>query len=152
MLANKWQPHFGLFPIFLCSLLNETACHNNSPLLSNFFCVCPMSINAGSVIKQASLEGSIQMDTPPRSPPEPLADEEILDMVKPGPIPTQLKERPDMTAKQRWHWAYNKIIMQLNVSKQQTNIFHFLTVFFKCLHQTKERKVTKKYEHAYFEQ
>jgi len=55
------------------------------------------------------------MDTPPRSPPEPPADEELLGMV--APVPTQLKERPEMTARQRWHWAYNQIIMQLNVCK-----------------------------------
>ncbi|XP_018303171.1 uncharacterized protein [Mycetomoellerius zeteki] len=68
----------------------------------------------GSIIKQASLDESVQMDTPPRSPPEPPADEELLGMV--APVPTQLKERPEMTARQRWHWAYNQIIMQLNVS------------------------------------
>lgn len=56
------------------------------------------------------------MDTPPRSPPEPPPDEELLDMVGAPPVPTQLKERTEMTARQRWHWAYNKIIMQLNVS------------------------------------
>lgn len=35
-------------------------------------------------------------------------------------IPTVLKEKPKPkpTAKERWHWAYNKIIMQLNVSTQ----------------------------------
>jgi len=55
------------------------------------------------------------MDTPPRSPPEPPPDEELLEMVGVTPVPTQLKERPEMTAKQRWHWAYNQIIMQLNV-------------------------------------
>ncbi|XP_071643533.1 uncharacterized protein [Temnothorax longispinosus] len=70
----------------------------------------------GSIIKQASLDESVQMDTPPRSPPEPPADEELLGMVGVTPVPTQLKERPDMTARQRWHWAYNQIIMQLNVS------------------------------------
>ncbi|XP_043278077.1 protein unc-13 homolog B isoform X12 [Venturia canescens] len=68
----------------------------------------------GSVTKQASLDESVQMDTPPRSPPEPPPDEELLDMVGAPPIPTQLKERQEMTARQRWHWAYNKIIMQLN--------------------------------------
>ncbi|XP_011882923.1 PREDICTED: uncharacterized protein LOC105570388 [Vollenhovia emeryi] len=70
----------------------------------------------GSIIKQASLDESVQMDTPPRSPPEPPADEELLGMVGVTPVPTQLKERPEMTARQRWHWAYNQIIMQLNVS------------------------------------
>ncbi|XP_020712290.2 protein unc-13 homolog B isoform X11 [Athalia rosae] len=68
----------------------------------------------GSVAKQASLDESVQMDTPPRSPPEPPADEDILDLVGSVPVPTQLKERAEMTPKQRWHWAYNKIIMQLN--------------------------------------
>jgi len=68
---------------------------------------------SGSIIKQASLDESVQMDTPPRSPPEPPPDEELLGMV--APVPTQLKERPEMTARQRWHWAYNQIIMQLNV-------------------------------------
>lgn len=71
---------------------------------------------AGSITKQASLDESVQMDTPPRSPPEPPPDEELLDMIGAPPVPTQLKERTEMTAKQRWHWAYNKIIMQLNVS------------------------------------
>ncbi|XP_070516247.1 uncharacterized protein [Cardiocondyla obscurior] len=70
----------------------------------------------GSIIKQASLDESVQMDTPPRSPPEPPPDEELLGMVGVTPVPTQLKERPEMTARQRWHWAYNQIIMQLNVS------------------------------------
>lgn len=70
----------------------------------------------GSITKQTSLDESVQMDTPPRSPPEPLHDEDLLDIVGAPPIPTQLKERPEMTAKQRWHWAYNKIIMQLNVN------------------------------------
>lgn len=70
----------------------------------------------GSVTKQASLDESVQMDTPPRSPPEPLPDEKLLEMVGPAPIPPQLKERPEMTAKQRWIWAYTKIIQQLNVS------------------------------------
>lgn len=58
------------------------------------------------------------MDVPPRSPPEPPPDEELLEMVGAVPVPTQLKERPEikMTPRQRWHWAYNKIIMQLNVS------------------------------------
>ncbi|KAK0088145.1 hypothetical protein PV326_004936, partial [Microctonus aethiopoides] len=77
----------------------------------------PMSLSAsprGSITKQTSLDESVQMDTPPRSPPEPLPDEDLLDIVGAPPIPTQLKERPEMTAKQRWHWAYNKIIMQLN--------------------------------------
>ncbi|XP_063994154.1 uncharacterized protein LOC135171497 [Diachasmimorpha longicaudata] len=79
----------------------------------------PLSMSAspkGSIIKQPSLEESIQLDTPPRSPPEPPADEELMDLMGGGPIPTQLKERPTMNAKQRWHWAYNKIIMQLTVS------------------------------------
>ncbi|KZC10205.1 hypothetical protein WN55_01188 [Dufourea novaeangliae] len=67
----------------------------------------------GSITKQASLEESVQMDTPPRSPPEPPADEELLEMVGAVPVPTQLKERPEMTSKQRWHWAYNQIVMQL---------------------------------------
>lgn len=70
----------------------------------------------GSIAKQASLDESVQMDTPPRSPPEPLPDEKLLEMVGPAPIPTQLKERSEMSAKQRWIWAYNKIILQLNVS------------------------------------
>uniref|UniRef100_A0A336KAX6 CSON003122 protein n=1 Tax=Culicoides sonorensis TaxID=179676 RepID=A0A336KAX6_CULSO len=41
------------------------------------------------------------------------------------PIPTVLKEKPKPkpTAKERWHWAYNKIIMQLNVS---TIVFYFI--------------------------
>ncbi|XP_046838440.1 probable serine/threonine-protein kinase kinX [Vespa crabro] len=71
----------------------------------------------GSITKQASLEESVQMDTPPRSPPEPPPDEELLEMVGAVPVPTQLKERPEikMTPRQRWHWAYNKIIMQLNI-------------------------------------
>lgn len=70
----------------------------------------------GSITKQASLEESVQMDTPPRSPPEPPPDKELLEMVGAAPVPTQLKERPEMTAKQRWHWAYNQIVMQLRVS------------------------------------
>ncbi|XP_015431968.1 PREDICTED: uncharacterized protein LOC107188226 [Dufourea novaeangliae] len=70
----------------------------------------------GSITKQASLEESVQMDTPPRSPPEPPADEELLEMVGAVPVPTQLKERPEMTSKQRWHWAYNQIVMQLRFS------------------------------------
>ncbi|XP_011328938.1 uncharacterized protein LOC105274476 isoform X2 [Ooceraea biroi] len=70
----------------------------------------------GSITKQASLDESVQMDTPPRSPPEPPPDAELLEMVGVVPVPTQLKERPEMTARQRWHWAYNQIIMQLNVS------------------------------------
>ncbi|XP_043673213.1 uncharacterized protein LOC122631512 isoform X1 [Vespula pensylvanica] len=71
----------------------------------------------GSITKQASLEESVQMDTPPRSPPEPPPDEELLEMVGAVPVPTQLKERPEikMTPRQRWHWAYNKIIIQLNI-------------------------------------
>ncbi|XP_011307877.1 protein unc-13 homolog A-like isoform X3 [Fopius arisanus] len=76
----------------------------------------PLSRSAsprGSIIKQPSLEESVQMDTPPRSPPEPPADEELMELVGAAPVPTQLKERPVMTAKQRWHWTYNKIIMQL---------------------------------------
>lgn len=28
------------------------------------------------------------------------------------------KRKPEITARQRWHWAFNKIIIQLNVSKQ----------------------------------
>jgi len=66
------------------------------------------------------LDESVQMDTPPRSPPEPPPDEELLEMVGAAPVPTQLKERPEMTARQRWHWAYNQIIMQLNVRKIRT--------------------------------
>ncbi|XP_029166172.1 uncharacterized protein LOC114936974 [Nylanderia fulva] len=69
----------------------------------------------GSITKQASLDESVQMDTPPRSPPEPPPDEELLEMVGVAPVPTQLKERKEMTARQRWHWAYNQIIMQLNL-------------------------------------
>lgn len=72
---------------------------------------------SGSITKQASLDESVQMDTPPRSPPEPPPDEELLEMVGVAPVPTQLKERPEMTARQRWHWAYNQIIIQLNVRK-----------------------------------
>ncbi|CAD1477334.1 unnamed protein product, partial [Heterotrigona itama] len=67
----------------------------------------------GSITKQASLEESVQMDTPPRSPPEPPLDKELLEMIGAAPIPTQLKERPEMTARQRWHWAYNQLVMQL---------------------------------------
>lgn len=66
--------------------------------------------------KQISVDESVQMDTPPRSPPEPPADEDILNTDGSVPVPTQLKERAEMTPKQRWHWAYNKIIIQLNVS------------------------------------
>ncbi|XP_031782922.1 protein unc-13 homolog A isoform X6 [Nasonia vitripennis] len=68
----------------------------------------------GSIKKQASLDESVQMDTPPRSPPEPPGDEELLNMVQSPPVPIQIKERIKMTAKQKWHFAYNKIIMQLN--------------------------------------
>lgn len=35
--------------------------------------------------------------------------------------------KPEITAKQRWHWAYNKIIIQLNVSTNTitlTSIIH----------------------------
>ncbi|XP_068986665.1 protein unc-13 homolog B isoform X8 [Bombus flavifrons] len=67
----------------------------------------------GSITKQASLEESVQMDTPPRSPPEPPPDKELLEMVGAASVPTQLKERPEMTSRQRWHWAYNQIVMQL---------------------------------------
>uniref|UniRef100_A0A1A9ZUW0 Uncharacterized protein n=1 Tax=Glossina pallidipes TaxID=7398 RepID=A0A1A9ZUW0_GLOPL len=28
------------------------------------------------------------------------------------------KRKPEITARQRWHWAFNKIVIQLNVSKQ----------------------------------
>lgn len=38
--------------------------------------------------------------------------------------------RREITAKQRWHWAYNKIIMQLNVS---TIIFYFYSVKVTCI-------------------
>lgn len=79
----------------------------------------------GSITKQASLEESVQMDTPPRSPPEPPPDKELLEMVGAAPVPTQLKERPEMTAKQRWHWAYNQIVMQLRVSDTINHIFSF---------------------------
>lgn len=35
--------------------------------------------------------------------------------------------KTEITAKQRWNWAYNKIIMQLNVSTQTPSIFtHYL--------------------------
>ncbi|XP_015191567.1 PREDICTED: protein unc-13 homolog B isoform X4 [Polistes dominula] len=75
----------------------------------------------GSITKQASLEESVQMDTPPRSPPEPPPDQELLEMVGAVPVPTQLKERPEikMTPRQRWHWAYNKIIISLNNASGQ---------------------------------
>lgn len=36
--------------------------------------------------------------------------------------------RPKITAQQRWLWAYNKIIMQLNVSR--TSFFFYLVLFF----------------------
>lgn len=81
-------------------------------------------------MKQGSLEDSVQMDTPPRSPPEPPPDNEILDMVAKAPIPTQLKERPEMTAKQRWHWAYSKIVIQLSVSfSLLLGILHLLSQY-----------------------
>lgn len=32
---------------------------------------------------------------------------------------TAAARKSEITAKQRWNWAYNKIIMQLNVSKRQ---------------------------------
>ncbi|XP_058796060.1 putative uncharacterized protein DDB_G0282133 [Phymastichus coffea] len=65
-----------------------------------------------SIQKQTSLDESVQMDTPPRSPPEPPADEEILKLVQSPSI--SLKDRAKMTPKQKWHVAYNKIIIQLN--------------------------------------
>ena len=68
-----------------------------------------------SLQKQTSLDESVQMDTPPRSPPEPPGDEELLEIVH-SPPPEQLKQRSMMTSKQRWHIAFNKIVMQLNVS------------------------------------
>lgn len=44
--------------------------------------------------------------------------------------------RPKVTAKQRWLWAYNKIIMQLNVSKYfkivSKNIQYEVTIFCNC--------------------
>ncbi|XP_017797575.1 PREDICTED: uncharacterized protein LOC108578708, partial [Habropoda laboriosa] len=76
----------------------------------------------GSITKQASLEESVQMDTPPRSPPEPTPDKELLEMVGAAPVPTQLKERPEMTPRQRWHWAYNKTVLQLRVSSITSHI------------------------------
>ncbi|KAG8041449.1 hypothetical protein G9C98_002742, partial [Cotesia typhae] len=72
------------------------------------------SPRAEGVTKQASPDESVQMDTPPRSPPEPPADEVLLDLVGAPPVPTQLKERPKMTPRERWLWACNKISMQLN--------------------------------------
>jgi hypothetical protein len=53
------------------------------------------------------------MDTPPRSPLHPPADIEISHL---SPESTQIKERSEMTPKQRWHVAFNKIVIQLNVS------------------------------------
>ncbi|KAK5649191.1 hypothetical protein RI129_000220 [Pyrocoelia pectoralis] len=47
----------------------------------------------------------------------PLEDEELND--KHEYLKEEIDEkpvRPQVTAQQRWHWAYNKIIMQLNVS------------------------------------
>lgn len=65
------------------------------------------------------------MDTPPRSPPEPTPDEELLKMVGAAPVPTQLKERPGMTARQRWHWAFNQIILiGMNVRRIQSSPSH----------------------------
>ncbi|CAG5083446.1 Similar to unc-13: Phorbol ester/diacylglycerol-binding protein unc-13 (Caenorhabditis elegans), partial [Cotesia congregata] len=72
------------------------------------------SPRAEGVTKQASPDESVQMDTPPRSPPEPPADEVMLDLVGAPPVPTQLKERQKMTPRERWLWACNKISMQLN--------------------------------------
>ncbi|CAD6216256.1 GSCOCG00011320001-RA-CDS, partial [Cotesia congregata] len=71
------------------------------------------SPRAEGVTKQASPDESVQMDTPPRSPPEPPADEVMLDLVGAPPVPTQLKERQKMTPRERWLWACNKISMQL---------------------------------------
>lgn len=34
-------------------------------------------------------------------------------------------ERKIMTAKERWHWAYNRIIHQLNVSTETSFVFRF---------------------------
>lgn len=87
----------------------------------------------GSITKQASLEESVQMDTPPRSPPEPPPDKELLEMVGAAPVPTQLKERPEMTAKQRWHWAYNQIVMQLRVSNYNKSYFHLIVSTLKII-------------------
>ena len=76
-------------------------------------------LTTGNILKQTSLDESVQMDTPPRSPLEPSADElhEIL-----PPIIAPINEGPEMTPKQRWHVAINKIIMQLNVCNSDYNI------------------------------
>ncbi|XP_011502786.1 PREDICTED: uncharacterized protein LOC105366155 [Ceratosolen solmsi marchali] len=67
--------------------------------------------------KQDSLDESVQMDTPPRSPPDPSTNEELIEISHLPPVPTQIKERSEMTPRQRWHVAFNKIVIQLNVSK-----------------------------------
>uniref|UniRef100_A0ABD2XR32 Uncharacterized protein n=1 Tax=Trichogramma kaykai TaxID=54128 RepID=A0ABD2XR32_9HYME len=67
----------------------------------------------GSIQKQESLEESVQMDTPPRSPVEmPMSDE--ISEIKSSK--TVMNKCSDMTPKQKWHIAFSKIVMQLNVS------------------------------------
>ncbi|CAB0040419.1 unnamed protein product [Trichogramma brassicae] len=64
-----------------------------------------------SIQKQESLEESVQMDTPPRSPVEMPMSDEISELKS---SKTVINKRSDMTPKQKWHIAFSKIVMQLN--------------------------------------
>ncbi|KAL7304645.1 hypothetical protein TKK_0002892 [Trichogramma kaykai] len=75
--------------------------------------VMNLSAFMGSIQKQESLEESVQMDTPPRSPVEmPMSDE--ISEIKSSK--TVMNKCSDMTPKQKWHIAFSKIVMQLNIN------------------------------------
>lgn len=49
-------------------------------------------------------------------------DVEMPKKLEPALQPTQTQpQRPKMNAKERWHWAYNRVVHQINVS---TRLLH----------------------------
>lgn len=65
-----------------------------------------------SIEKQISLDESVQMDTPPRSPLTAPINEKLLET---SHLPSAtIKSQDRMSPRKRWHVAYTKIIMQLN--------------------------------------
>lgn len=61
------------------------------------------------------------VQVPPGTEADLIADVDMPKKLEPGLQPTQA-QRPKMNARERWHWAYNRVVHQINVSTRPLSV------------------------------
>lgn len=119
-LMDQYQPQSPSPPLMSSQTLSHAKPLSPTPMSP------PPSMQQPTLHHQTqSIDDDIIMDSTERlhelemqsSPPPPEKAKSVSFEEEEEILPTQLQpERRRMTAKERWHWAYNRIVQQLNVS------------------------------------